>query len=372
MDAGRQRCLRILRLGYFLSPGRAGALGWLVLWALSSFSAEPGAVTVNAEAQEKVAHLLQWLLVADGDIGAGTNSARKCSDAEAVFREASKLMPWRLDLRFGIASSLICEALQTNGQPLEIKVKSALGVYQEIQAMDPAGFLAPIWYAAFARAIGDRTASEGAISGLMGAYPLRTEDYLQRFERADCILQTVPNEMPRRSMPRDQHHAIVVLGAGLETNGMPKAKLVARLQQAFKLARIYPRAPIILTGGNPKRGVTEAYVMGLWLMKKGISGTRLILEDRARDTVENALYSSEILRRLGATHVTLVTSASHVRRGLVDLQEACLQRGLRMQYDTLASGGKGDTHLDPEQERVGVYRDLMRVSGLWDLPGIRR
>ena len=112
--------------------------------------------------------------------------------------------------------------------------------------------------------------------------------------------------------------------------------------------------------------------MRLWLTKKGIRGTRFILEDRAKDTVENALYSSEILQRLGVTHVTLVTSASHVRRGLVGLQEACLQRGLRIQYADLAAAGKGEAPLDPEQERLGVYRDLMRVSGLWDIPGIRR
>ena len=344
----------------------------LMFSALSSFPAEPSAITISAEAQEKVAHLLQSFLGANGDMGAATNSVAKWADAEAAFRDASKLMPWRLDLRFGLASSLISEAVQTNGLQLEIKVKSALRVYQEVQAMDPDGFQAPILYAAYARAIGDRNASEAAIGGLTGAHPRRTEDYLQKFDRADGILASVPNETPGKIMPDDKHHAIVVLGAGLETNGAPKAKLVARLQQALKLARIYPRAPILLTGGNPKNGVTEAYVMRLWLTKKGIRGTRFILEDRAKDTVENALYSSEILQRLGATHVTLVTSASHVRRGLVDLQEACLQRGLRIQYADLASAGKDEARLDPEQERLGVYRDLMRVSGLWDIPGIRR
>jgi len=338
----------------------------------AAFSDEAGAVRVNAEAQEKVAQLVQSVIEGDGKVGAGTNVVRNCADAEAAFREASGLMPGRMDLRFGMASSLICEAIQTNGQALELKVRDALRVYQEIGALDQAGFQAPCLSAAFARAIGDQSAFDRAIGDLKEIHPRRTQEYLQRFERADGILRMVPNQTPRAMMPNDPHHVIVVLGAGLEAGGAVKAKLVARLQQALKLARMYPRSPILLTGGNPRSGVTEAYAMRQWLARKRVSEKRLILEDRARDTVENALYSAKILQGLGATHATLVTSVSHVRRGLVDLQEACLQRGLMLEWATLAAAGGGDTRADPEQERVNVYRDLMRVSGLWDVPGIRR
>ncbi len=344
----------------------------MAFWAGVGFAGEPQPVVIKAEAQEKVAQLLQAVIENSWSSGAGTNTALHYSSVEAVLRAASKLMPSRLDLRFGIASSLLSQAIQTNGLPLEIKVKDALRVYQEIQTLDPTGFEAPILYAAYTRAIGETNASETAITGLKEAHPQRTQDFLQRFERADRILQIDANLTPSRTMSKDQYHAVVVLGAGLETNGTMKAKLVARLEQALKLARMYPGAPIILTGGNQKSGVTEAYTMSLWLAKRGIPRKQLILEDRARDTVENALYSAEILQKLGATHVTLVTSASHVRRGLVDLQEACLQRGLSLQYDTLAARTRSDTDLDKEQERVGVYRDLMRVSGLWAYPGIQR
>src|SRR5262249_6046393 len=140
----------------------------------------------------------------------------------------------------------------------------------------------------------------------------------------------------------------------------------------LRLARIYPNAPIILTGGNQKSGVTEAYVMSVWCMKRGISRKRLFLEDQSKDTVGNALYSAAILQSLGVTHVTLVTSSSHIRRGLADLEVACLQRGLKLQYDNLVARAKGDAELDRQQERLGIYRDLMRASGLWAFPGIQR
>lgn len=354
---------------------------WLVFtlafWAAAVLAEEPPTAVVSAEAQEKVAQLLQTVIqhrweAGDSKTAAGNSGVWNYTNVETAFREASKLMPYRLDLRFGLASSLLLQALQTNGLQLEMKVKDALRVYQEIRALDTNGFEAPILYAAYTRAIGETNTSQEAITGLIAVHPQRTSEYLEKFNLADRVFQTTPNEKPRRAMPKDKHHAIVILGAGLETNGTMKAKLASRLQQGLKLARIYPKAPIILTGGNQKSGVTEAYVISVWFRQRGIARKRLILEDKAKDTVENAMFSSAILQKLGATHVTLVTSFSHIRRGLADLQQACLQRGLNLQYDNLAARAKGDRELDKEQERVGIYRDLMRISGLWAFPGMQR
>lgn len=357
----------------FLGLGHWRLVALIVLWAGFGFADEVPAV-VNAEAQRRVSQLLQgvedyWRGIS-AKSAAGTNAVRNGTDVETAFRQASQLMPERLDLRFGLASVLVSQALQTNGPQLELKIRQALQVYQEIQSLDPTGFEASILYAAYARAIGESNACETTIRGLLTSHPRRTTDYLQRFDRLDRILQRW--EQPPRKLPKDSQQAIVVLGAGLETNGTMKVKLVARLQGALKLARMNPSAPLLLTGGNSKGGITEAYAMGLWLKKRGIPSRRLILEDKARDTVENALYSSAILQRLGVTHVTLVTSPSHLRRGLADFEEACLQRGLSLQWDGLAAGAKGDAHLDQEQERVGIYRDLLRLSGLWAFPGIQR
>lgn len=371
----RQRHQRAKRSSPAL--GRLLLVFTLIFWAGAAFAEEPRAAVIDAESQEKVVQLLQTVIQdywngQDGKSGAGTNGAGSNTNVETAFREASKLLPYRLDLRFAIASSLLGQALQTNGQPLIRKVRNALQAYQEIQALDTNGFEAPILYAAYTRAIGETNTSEDTVGQLMAVRPQRTREYLQTFSLADRILQTTPNTNPRRTMPKDKHHAIVILGAGLETNGTMKAKLASRLKQGLKLARIYPSAPIILTGGNQKCGVTEAYAMSLWLIKKGIPRKRLFLEDRAKDTVGNAVFSAAILQSLGVTHVTLVTSSSHMRRGLADLEEACRQRGLTLQYDNLAARAKGDAELDTQQERLGIYKDLMRTSGLWAFPGLQR
>ena len=349
---------------------------WIALlpWVGNAPAVETPPACADPATQQQVTRLLQKIIQVywKGDASPGsTNATDTSTNVESAFREASRLMPYRLDLRFDIASALLLQALQTNGPQLHLKVNAALEEYRKILAMDTNSFEAPLLYAAYARALGQTNQSEEALLPLRTLHPRLTGEYLRRFSTLDGILHTTLCEIPERSLPRDAHHAIVVLGAGLETNGFAKPKLLGRLEQCLKLARIYRQAPIILTGGNQKEGVTEAYVMSLWCRKKGISRKRLFLEDRARDTVENALFTARILQKLGITHVTLVTSSSHVRRGLADLQEACQQRGLHLEYATLAAS-KGDKALDAEQERLGIYRDVLRLSGLWAFPGLRQ
>lgn len=349
---------------------------WLVLWLLLATLGLGRATADPIDAQAQVTQLLQNLIDNEWNSleTAGpspTNRNGISTNIEAAFRRASELMPARLDLRFGIASALLGEALQTNGPALESKVKGALGVYQEIMARDTDGFAAPILYAAFARAIGETNEAAQMLRRLTAKYPSRTAPYAEGFNRIEQLLGTTPNERPSRALPA-QRHAIIILGAGLETNGTMRPKLFARLKKGLKLARLYPDSPILLTGGNARAGVTEAYMMSRWCLRRGIRKRRLILEDKARDTVENALYCSLILKRLGVTSVTVVTSASHVRRALADFEQACRSRGLGMLFDHLAARIKTDKPLDPEQERLGVYRDAMRTSGLWAYPGLRR
>ncbi len=329
-------------------------------------------VSVDARVQEHVTELIQEALAPSRTRTSKTNAAWENSlRIEATFREASRLMPERLDLRFAIATALVGQAVQTNSPLLDLKIKEAFDVYREIWVLDTNGFQAGILYAAYQRAVQNVNSANEAVEQLRAIDPKRAQEYEERFQRVDGFLAITPNTTLSGSGLQGTNHAIVVLGAALETNGVIKPKLAGRLEQALKLARAYPHAPIILTGGNQKAGVTEAYAMKLWLRRHGISGKRLYLEDLARDTVGNALYSAVVLERLKVTDVTVVTSASHIRRGLADIAEACQQRGLELHFGNLAAVTDEPT-IDPTAERIGTYRDVMRISGLWAYPGISR
>lgn len=362
------------RLRHFTSRFVGMSISFLLLLAVAARADTRKTEGIDATAQERVAELIQNALGPNRveitlTNGPATNSLAILTNIEANFREASMLMPNRLDLRFGIASALIGQALHTNA-PFDVKMKSALKVYEEIHALDTNGFQAAVLHAAYARALGETNASESILTELMNVHPQRARAYLDKFRRIDEIHRITPNLDLQKVTPGNGKNAIVILGAGLETNGTMKAKLLARLQQGLSLARLYPEVPIIVTGGNQRSGITEAYAMSLWLINEGVRTNRLHLEDRATDTVGNAARSCGILQKLGVTHATLVTSGSHIRRALAIFEEATLARGLNLRFSHLASIDEPET--DEARERVAIYRDVLRTSGIWAYPGIQR
>ncbi|TXG92435.1 YdcF family protein [Rhodococcus rhodnii] len=115
---------------------------------------------------------------------------------------------------------------------------------------------------------------------------------------------------------------IVVLGAGLHADGTLPPVLHNRLQAALRVAQRYPTAPIVVTGGVPRNGVTEALAMRNWLVANGIPDFRITQEDRSRSTIENAQNTNGILLGRGATGAVVVTSPDHLQRAMIDFRSA--------------------------------------------------
>ncbi|MBC7304578.1 MAG: YdcF family protein [Nocardia sp.] len=120
-------------------------------------------------------------------------------------------------------------------------------------------------------------------------------------------------EMPATYGPET---AIVVLGYGLLPDGTMRPELGNRLHAALIQAYMSPASPVIVTGGNPRNGVTEAQVMADWLNIRGVARQRLHAETEAGTTVQNAAFSARIMEALGVTKAVLITSADHMRRAL--------------------------------------------------------
>lgn len=108
--------------------------------------------------------------------------------------------------------------------------------------------------------------------------------------------------------------AIVILGYGLNPDGSMQPILQRRVMTGRSIAQLFPQAPIIVTGGNPQNGVTEAAQMSRLLMLSGVPANRIIVEDRANSTVQNARFSVPLARQAGASGIILVTSSTHQGR----------------------------------------------------------
>lgn len=108
--------------------------------------------------------------------------------------------------------------------------------------------------------------------------------------------------------------AIVILGYGLTPDGTMRLILHTRVLAGLAVAQMFPQAPIIVTGGNPRNGNTEAGQMGKMLRLYGIPRERIIVEDRANSTVQNAAFSVPLAKQAGTSGIILVTSSSHQDR----------------------------------------------------------
>ncbi|GAB11368.1 hypothetical protein GOARA_068_00270 [Gordonia araii NBRC 100433] len=109
--------------------------------------------------------------------------------------------------------------------------------------------------------------------------------------------------------------AIVILGYGLRPNGSMAPELVKRLEAGLAQAQSSPQTPIFVTGGVPKKGITEAAAMKKWLVGRGIAESRITTEDKSTSTVSNAQNTTDLLRMRGISQIVLITSPNHIRRG---------------------------------------------------------
>lgn len=144
--------------------------------------------------------------------------------------------------------------------------------------------------------------------------------------------------------------AIVLLGAMLLADGAPGPALIRRADHAARLWAEGWAGAILASGGPEGAARTEAAAMRARLRDLGVPDHAILLEPRARDTFENALYSIPILRAHGLGTALLVSDRYHLPRALMlfrlmghpargsgpDWRAARRDRLARMGWETLA------------------------------------
>lgn len=108
---------------------------------------------------------------------------------------------------------------------------------------------------------------------------------------------------------------IVLLGAMLAADGRPGPAMLRRVGHAAALHAAGGVRAIIVTGGPAGAEPTEARVMRDLLIAAGVPADVVIEEGRARNTLENALFSVAILQPDGP--VVVVSDRYHLPRALM-------------------------------------------------------
>ena len=118
---------------------------------------------------------------------------------------------------------------------------------------------------------------------------------------------------------------IIVLGGAQDTIVSGGRDVIAmneageRIVEAVALSRRFPDARIVFTGGAGQliyKTDTEAANAKTFFEQLGVDPNRLLLEDQARDTFENAKLTRKILEPKPGERWLLVTSAAHMPRAV--------------------------------------------------------
>lgn len=118
---------------------------------------------------------------------------------------------------------------------------------------------------------------------------------------------------------------IVVLGGGFEGSvnlargGYELNASGDRFVEAAILARRYPDARVVVTGGSGSltlEGEADGDTAPRLLTALGVEPERLVLENRSRNTYENALFTKEMVEPQPGETWLLVTSAFHMPRSM--------------------------------------------------------
>ncbi len=141
----------------------------------------------------------------------------------------------------------------------------------------------------------------------------------------DLLLHPLEARFPPWDPAHGAPDGIVVLGGAIDADLSAShgttvfTRGADRVIEAAALARQYPKARIIYSGGSGNligADAREADYAAAIFERLGIGKDRLIMERRSRNTSENAIFSKELAAPKSGERWLLVTSAFHMPRSI--------------------------------------------------------
>lgn len=108
--------------------------------------------------------------------------------------------------------------------------------------------------------------------------------------------------------------ALIVLGTPANGDGNPTPAQLARVNEAVREYERGIAQHIIFTGGAAHNRFVEASVMARAAEAEGIPTGAIAVEDRARDTIQNACFSVRIMKARGWNSAEIISAPDHLPR----------------------------------------------------------
>jgi uncharacterized SAM-binding protein YcdF (DUF218 family) len=140
-----------------------------------------------------------------------------------------------------------------------------------------------------------------------------------------ALMLVIEQRFPPWAAPGNSPDGIIVLGGAIDPERSVDRGMVSlnagaeRVTEIAVLARRFPNARIVFSGGSANlvfAGLPESAFMLDLLESFGIPRTRVQLEERSRNTAENARFTKALIDPKPGERWLLVTSALHMPRAV--------------------------------------------------------
>jgi uncharacterized SAM-binding protein YcdF (DUF218 family) len=162
----------------------------------------------------------------------------------------------------------------------------------------------------------------GLYSGSLGLLIL----FITLYTSAGTVaLQALEARFPKAAHEPAQVSCMIVLGGAFSNDvntqrgGYEMGEAADRFVEALRLAREYPAAKILVSGGDGSLSGTyegDAVTAERFFMAFGVGAERLIRETTSRNTSENIANTKSLLEKAGLQNCLLITSAFHMPRAI--------------------------------------------------------
>jgi uncharacterized SAM-binding protein YcdF (DUF218 family) len=121
----------------------------------------------------------------------------------------------------------------------------------------------------------------------------------------------------------DKAEHVILLGGGIDKDGNLPKSVISRVEKAAEYLNANPKSICVVTGGKLDWiPFAEAPELKKELVKRGVAAERILVEDKALDTIQNfqlsckmlAEYKGVSVQEILETPTAVVTSRFHLRR----------------------------------------------------------